>query len=148
MVDFTRSSTKEDALQHADQEILGYVAFHAVHTALQTFDIKDIDIFLFYDESELLLPFCRTATHEDPVPQDIRVSITHAGIRLYLTKLWYLDQPYTEFSIWYNLSLLSCKSGNKLMLVPLAFHCSLSFNSCLYWTYDNPIHFLKVTFSN
>jgi hypothetical protein len=31
------------------------------------------------------------------------------------------------------------------MLVPLAFHCSLSINSCLYWwIYHNPIHFLKI----
>jgi hypothetical protein len=103
MVAFTRSSTKEDALQHVIQQVLGYEADHVVHAALQAFDITDIDLFLFYDESEFLFPFHRPATPEDPEPKEERLSLIH-GRRLYSTILWYLDQPSTDFSIWYSLT--------------------------------------------
>jgi hypothetical protein len=68
MVAFTRSSSKEDALQHVIQQLLRYEADHVVHAALQAFDITDIDLCLFYDESEFLLPFHRPVTPEDPEP--------------------------------------------------------------------------------
>ena len=90
MVALTRSSTKEDALIHVIQQVLGYESDHVVHIALQAFDITDIDLFLYYDESEFLLPFRRPATPEDPDPKEECLSLIH-GRRLYSTILWYLD---------------------------------------------------------
>jgi hypothetical protein len=93
MVAFTRSSTK----------VLGYEACFVMRliilAALQAFDIADIDLILFYNESEFICPFHRPATPEDPEPKEERLSLIH-GKRLYSTKLWYS----TDVSIWYSLT--------------------------------------------
>jgi hypothetical protein len=51
----------------------------------------------------MMKEFRRPATREDPEPKEERLSLIH-GIRLYSTILWYLEQPSTEFSIWYSLT--------------------------------------------